>query len=283
MDTMIKRILMISATALLTACGGGGGGTGGETPVTQPPVTDPGGDNPPVVNPPIATGDRAGAYIGDFGSGEGVYVLGADNALSGLALAADGSANSLFGNLGTGSAFSGELRAHFHTPSTPVTAGVFSAGEEAATGPITVNLNILDGQTIESLSGVAVALTAISEGGISPATPATVAGDWSGTHQFCGDDLTQCSNLAFEINFSGSTVSGSSGVFNPAGVDVFPQDIEGSIAQLGEVSTLTFTWNGGSYSGSIFFLPGSDTQLVFLGETPDANAANGTIATLLTR
>jgi len=152
-----------------------------------------------------------------------------------------------------------------------------------AEGAFTFNLNILDGQTIESLSGPTVSLTAAGEGGISPATPATVAGDWSGTHQFCFGEPTVCLNLTFDINFSGSTVSGSSGVFDSEGVDGFPQDIEGSITQLGDVSTLTFTWNGGTYVGSIFFLPGSTTQLVFLGETVNLVNDNETIATLLTR
>jgi len=236
---MIKRILMITATAFLTACGGGsGGGSGGQDPVDP----NPGGD--PIVNPPVEAGDRAGAYIGDFGSGQGVYVLGADNALSGLALAADGSASSLFGNLGTASTFSGNLRAHFHTASTPANEGIFSAGELAASGPAQFNLNIVDGQTIESLSGTTVSLTAVSAGGLSPATPATVAGDWSGSHQFCGADLTNCSNLVTEINFSGSTVSGRTVIITPEGTEQFPNAIAGSITQLGDVSTLTYTWFG---------------------------------------
>lgn len=270
---MIKRMLLLASVTLLAACSGGGSSS-------TPGTTDP--------TPPTGDGTRAGAYIGDFGSGNGVYVLAADNSLSGLALNADGSAQSLFGNLGAGSTFTGDLRSHYHTSSTPAGQGIFSAGEPGANAPTpaatSFNLNIVDGQTIESLSGAAVNLTAAGDGALSAATPTAVAGSWSGRHQFCGADLTQCSNLLTEITFAGTTVTGRTVILSSTGEESFPNAISGSIAAVnGDVSTLTFTWNNNTYNGSIAFLPNSTTQLVFLGETTAAGAGNATIASLLTR
>lgn len=269
---MIKQILLLAGVTLLSACSGGGSSS---TPTT--PVTPPAGD-----------GTRAGAYIGDFGSGNGVYVLAADNSISGLALNANGTAQSLFGNLGTGSTFTGSLRSHYHTSSTPADQGIFSAGEAGANAPTpaptTFNLNIVDGQTIENLSGSAVNLTAAGDGALSAATPAGVAGSWTGRHQFCGTDLTQCSVLLTEITFAGTAVSGRTVILSSTGDETFPNAITGSIAAVNDdVSTLTFTWNNNTYNGSIAFLPNSTTQLVFLGETTAAGAGNATIASLLTR
>jgi len=252
-----------------------------ETPeVTNTPVT-----NTPVTNTPVA--DRFGAYIGDFGSGQGVYVLSPENQLSGLALAPNGTAASLFGNLGDGDSFNGALRSYFHTASTPANAGIFSSGELGANAPNPVptqyDLNIIEGQTIESLSGASVNLAAAGAGEIAPSTPATVAGNWTGSHQFCGADLNNCSNLVTEITFSGTSVNGRTVIISPDGAEQFPNAIAGSIEQSGDVSTLTYTWAGNTYVGSIFFLPGSSTQLVFLGETAAEDAGNRTIASLLTR
>ncbi len=277
---MIKRILLLASVTLLAACSSGGSSS---TPGTTPGTTDP--TDP---TPPSGDGARAGAYIGDFGSGNGVYVLAADNSISGLALNADGTAQSLFGNLGAGSTFTGDLRSHYHTGSTPAGQGIFSAGEPGANAPTpaatSFNLNIVDGQTIESLSGSAVNLTAAGDGALSAATPTGVAGSWSGRHQFCGADLTQCSNLLTEITFSGTTVTGRTVIVSAAGEETFPNAIAGSIAAVnGDVSTLTFTWNNNTYNGSIAFLPNSTTQLVFLGETTAAGVGNATIASLLTR
>jgi len=174
-----------------------------------------------------------------------------------------------------------------HRASTPADQGIFSAGEPGANAPTPAatqfNLNIIEGQTIESLSGAAVSLTAAGAGGISPSTPAAVAGFWSGSHQFCGADLNNCSNLVTEITFSGNDVNGRTLILAPDGTEQFANPIVGSIEQSGDVSTLTYTWNNNTYIGSIFFLPGSNTQLVFLGETPAQDANNRTIASLLTR
>ncbi|MFK8075655.1 MAG: hypothetical protein AB8B84_03650 [Granulosicoccus sp.] len=267
---MIKSILLLASVTLLAACSSGGSGS-------NPGTTDPA--------PPSGNGARAGAYIGDFGSGNGVYVLAADNSISGLALNANGSAQSLFGNLGAGSTFTGNLNSHFHTSSAIADQGIFGPGEPTTGAPtIEFNLNIVDGQTIESLSGSAVNLTAAGDGALSAATPAGVAGSWSGSHQFCVSDLTQCSNLLTEITFSGTTVTGRTVVISSTGEETFPNQIDGSIAAVNDdVSTLTFTWNNNTYNGSIAFLPNSTTQLVFLGETTASGANNVTIASLLTR
>ena len=233
---------------------------------------------------------RAGVYMGDFGSGNGVYVLSETNELSGLALSVDGFAHSLFANIGAETTFVGETRSYYHTPSQPADQGVFGPGDAGSSSPnpavTAFNLNIIEGQTIESLSGNSVNLTAATAGALSSASPADLIGSWSGRHRYCNDvnDLVNdCSELVTEINFTGNVFSGRAVVLDSAGVEHFASPIEGSIAQLGTVSTITYTWNGLSYSGSVFFLPESTTQLVFLGETRTSDAGNPTIATLLTR
>ena len=275
---MFKRILVLTGVALLTACSS----SSPTPPAVTPPVI-----TPPVVTPPAGEVSRAGAYIGDFGSGEGVYILSETNALSGLALSADGTAYSLFGNLGSGSTFTGSLESYYHGSSDPTTQGVFSAGEAGINGPTPAatefNLNIVDGQTIESLSGAQVGLTAVAAGGLASSGPAAVAGDWSGSHRFCGLDGTNCSVLLTEISFTGTAVEGRTVIIATDGSEQFPNAISGSIAAVGDASTLQFTWNNSEYNGSIFFLPGSTTQLVFAGETANVEAGNRTIATLLTR
>lgn len=271
---MFKRILVLTGATFLAACSS----SSPSTPVVAEPDVTPG------------DGSRAGAYIGDFGSGNGVYVLSGANALSGLALSADGSAHSLFADLGAGSTFVGDMRSYYHGASDPAAQGVFSAGEVGANSPTPAatafNLNILDGQTIESLSGSAANLTAAAAGALSASTPAAIAGAWSGRHRFCDsatDLVNNCSVLLTEINFAASTVTGRTVVLDAAGAENFANPIAGSISELGTVSTLNYTWNGLTYNGSVFFLPGSTTQLVFLGETLTADAGNPTIATLLTR
>ncbi|MFT5895654.1 MAG: hypothetical protein ACI8VW_002529 [bacterium] len=265
---MFKRMLVLTGAVFLAACSS----SSPSTPITA-------GD-----------GTRAGAYIGDFGSGNGVYVVSGTNALSGLALSTDGSAHSLFGELGTGSTFVGDLRSFFHTGSSPANQGVFGAGRVGTASPnpaaTAFNLNILEGQTIESLSGSPANLTAAAAGALSASSPAEIAGTWSGEHRYCNDPIdliNNCSKLITEITFAGNTVSGRTVLLNPEDVENFENLITGSIAQLGSLSTLAFTWKGFSYNGSIFFLPGSTTQLVFLGETRTGGADNPTIASLLTR
>lgn len=283
---MLKQVLVLTGAALLAACSSGSSTP--STPAVDPPGGTGTGTGTGTVNPGGVT--RAGAYVGDFGSGNGVYVLSAGNALSGLALSADGSAQSLFGELGAGNTFQGDARSYFHGASDPANQGVFSAGEAGANSPAPAatafNLNIVDGQTIESLSGNPVSLSAAGAGALASSTPASIAGAWSGRHRYCADEtdlVNNCSVLLTEITFAGTSVSGRTVVLTPAGEESFANPIAGSIAEIGELSALTFTWNGMSYNGSVFFMPGDAAQLVFLGETRTAGAGNPTIATLLTR
>jgi hypothetical protein len=270
---MLKQILVLTSVAFLAACS-----SSSSTPVVEPPDITPG------------DGSRAGAYIGNFGSGNGVYVLSATNALSGLALSADGSAHSLFADLGAGSTFVGDARSYFHTSNDPINQGAFGPGNAGSNSPnpaqTAFNLNIVDGQTIESLSGNQANLTAAAAGAQSASSPTAIAGAWTGAHRFCfvnGALGTTCSVLTTEITFTGNTVSGRTAVAAADGTEPFVVPISGTIAELGNLSTLAFNWNGFSYTGSVFFLPGSTTQLVFLGETRTAGVDNPTIASLLTR
>lgn len=269
---MVKRALALLSVAFISACSG-------STPSS--------GTNPPTNITPIE-GSRAGAYIGDFGSGNGVYVLGDNNAISGMALLADGTAYSLFGNLGGESTFTGSLSPYYHPASTPANDGGYGPGEGVLESqaplqpPSAFNLNIVDGQTIESLSGAQVNLTAATAGELSAATPAAVAGTWAGRHRFCSAP-TDCSVLATEVTFANNEFTGRTFVITSAGVDTFIRPIVGNLTEVNGVSTLTFTWNENTYNGSIAFLPGTTNQLVFLGETANTDAGNRTIASLLTQ
>ena len=151
---MTPNILTIALTTTLAvtlaACGGGGGSDtpATDTPPPEPPETPtapppPGNDLPPVSD------TKAGSYFGTFGFGDGVYVIDNDNNLAGLAVAAGGSATSLFGNVGDGNSFNGTFRQYNHPASTPSTAGIFAAGDPQ-TISANYDLNIVNGQTIES-------------------------------------------------------------------------------------------------------------------------------------
>jgi hypothetical protein len=283
---MIKNVLAVATVVLLSACSGGS--TTPSTNTVTPPADDGGGGTvtPPGGGLPPATDTKAGAYVGDFGSGEGVYVISNNNFLAGLAVAADGTANSLFGDIGTGNTFTGNLRSYFHNSSDPADQGVFGAGVAGSLAdviaPTTFNLNIVNGQTIESVDGAAVLLVGSGNGQLAPATAATVAGTWIGNHRYCGSDITSCDVLRTEITFTSSAVSGRTVIIKPDGSQTFENPISGSITEFGDVSLLSFTWNSNTYNGLVFFRPGATGQLVFLGET-SATADNKTIASLLTR
>lgn len=279
---MIKNFLAVASVVVLTACSSSSSTPAPDTdtpPVNPTPVTPPA--NPGDGNPPAAD-TKAGTYIGDFGSGNGVYVISNDNLLSGLALSSDGSANSVFGDVGSQSTFAGELRGHFHAASVTPDLGIFGAGTVADPELPAFNLNIVNGQSIESLSGPAVNLTFASAGDLSPASVATVAGSWSGRHRFCGADTINCDFLVTEITFNGTAVTGQTFVLKPDGEEVFAVDIAGSITEFGDVSLLSFNWNNNTYNGAVFFVPGSTTELAFVGETL-GEGDNKTIASLLTR
>lgn len=283
--------------------GAGDGGTGdganadGGTSIGNPDVTPgPSGGGAP-------TGDTvAGNYVGDFGFGDGVYVVNADSQLFGLALNDDGSAISLFGNLGSADAYEGTLRQQTHDPSRPATAGVFGAGRSdfEAAGPF--SLNIVAGQSIESTAPPAVSLrfAAAGSGEITPATLDSVGGaTWSAVNQFCpGDDGAFC-KLVTEVTFNGTSVTGETHLENDSGEEVFTNPIDGTVVEYGDVLLVSFNWgtatgenpNLNRYDGIVFFTTDGTGRLVFLGETeaeqdeslaPDG-VGNPTIATLLSR
>jgi len=142
---MIKKLFALAMIAALAACSSGGdddpssmegavdqsGQEGMDEAVNMPPVSNPSTTVAGESGPPA--GARAGAYVGDFGQGAGVYVVDNVNNILGLAQAADGSARSVFGNLGADSTYSGGLNEYIHVASTPADAGVFAAGEGIAT------------------------------------------------------------------------------------------------------------------------------------------------------
>ena len=272
---MHKQFLVIAGATFLAACSGGSGSSDGA-------VTLQDGAQGELT--------REGLYIGDFGTGSGVYTLNEANEISGLALSEDGSAYTLFGELGAESTFVGDLRIYYNQASTPSDQGVFDTGEPAENFPLapptSFNLNIVDGQTIESLSGNQVNLAAATAGAIASSTPADIAGAWSGKHRICAnsnDLINNCSLLLTEVTFSRNTITGRTVVQNSAGDEIFEYPITGSVSAVGDFSHVTFGWNENVYAGSVFFLSGEAAQLVLLSETSNDVARNQTISSLLTR
>ena len=281
---MTPNILTIALTTTLAvtlaACGGGGGGSdtpATDTPPAEPPET-PTAPPPPTDLPPISD-TKAGSYFGTFGFGDGVYVIDNDNNLAGLAVAADGSATSLFGNVGDGNSFNGTFRQYNHPASTPATAGIFAAGDEQ-TISANYDLNIVNGQTIESLSGPSASLIGAS-GTVMVADTASLAGDYQGRHRFCitPDD---CPELVTDINFNGNNVTGSTRVVQPDGEDTFIIPIAGTLSDFSEGALISFEWNSNVYNGVVFFIPDGSGRVVMIGET-SAEVDNQTIASLMTR
>lgn len=282
MTPNIFKIALTTTLAItLAACGGGGGGSdtpATDTPPAEPPETptappSPGGDLPPVSD------TKAGTYFGTFGFGDGVYVIDNDNNLAGLAVAADGSATSLFGNVGDGNSFNGTFRQYNHPASTPSTAGIFAAGDPQ-TISANYDLNIVNGQTIESLSGPSASLIGAS-GTVMVADAASLAGDFQGRHRFCitPDD---CPELVTDINFNGSSVNGSTRVVQSDGEDTFIVPIAGTLSDFSEGALISFEWNSNVYNGVVFFIPDGSGRVVMIGET-SAEVDNQTIASLMTR
>ena len=265
-----------------TGTGGGGGTTGGGSGgggTTGGPPPAPSGSGAP-------SGDtKAGTYFGDFGSGNGVYVIDEDNRLAGLATREDGSAISLFGELGDGNSYSGTLRQQVHDASTPATAGGFGTGDDTLDDVGPYELTFTPGESISSSGGQQAAnLNFVTDGAIPPATIATVAGDWTGVNEYgdcSGDGGCQ---LVFDVTFDGTAVSGTTSIAAGDGSRTFEQPISGTIAEYGNVLLLNFNWGADErlnlYRGVAFFRTDEPNRLVFLGET-DAESDNPTIASLL--
>lgn len=155
------------------------------------------------------------------------------------------------------------------------TADSFGPGELIDQSDV-YDLNIVNGQTIESQSGPEVSLVGSAGGSLNPATVADLAGSWIGSHSFAFNGTT---SLITDVTFSGTTVAGETrlepGDFSPA--------IAGSITEFGDTSLLTFTWNGNTYNGFVSFVPGSTSEILFVGETANEEADNRTIASRMAR
>lgn len=284
-------------TGATTAAGGGTGadgntGTGGDTGAAGgtggATTADPSGEPPVPSGGGAPTGDtKAGNYIGDFGFGQGVYTIDPDNRLAGLALADDGSAVSLFGDLGAGDSYSGTLRRYTHDTSRPASAGVFGTGPQDPETAGPYSLNFVPGQTVESTDGGPVSLSFATGGQIPPATIASVAGTWSGSSRFCdGEDGSACVFIT-EVTFDGTSVAGNTRLETNEGVESFENPIVGTIQEYGDVLRLSFNWGTGErlnrYDGLAFFTLDGTGRLVFIGETLDPDTGNPVIASLLSQ
>ena len=277
---MTRPIFSIALTTAIgismAACSSGGSDTPttgtppGETP-TAPPA--PGGNLPPV------TDTKAGTYFGSFGFGDGVYVIDNDNNLAGLAIGGDGSATSFFGNIGSANTFNGTFRQYSHPASTPSTAGVFAAGDPQ-TVSANYNLNIVNGQTIESVSGTGASLIGAT-GTVTVANAASLAGDFQGRHRFC-IAVDDCPELVTNINFNGNNVTGSTRVVQSNGDETFIVPIAGTLTDFSEGALISFNWNANVYNGVVFFTADGSGRVVMIGETT-AEVDNQTIASLMTR
>ena len=302
---MTKNILAVATVVALSACGGGSDDDDSGNDVSQTPavVTTPANDNggaTPVVTTPAATDapagggagpaaeTSAGSYLGSFGGGEGVYVINNENELAGLAIFADGSAQSLFGSVGATDMFTGDLRQFIHEAS-EVDPGVQSFASVAGPAdPLSIDVTIVNGQTITNTaeSPTAVGLVAAVDGdALTPATAATLAGSWESSNVFGGSGEL---SLATSMTFSGNSVTGSTTVANLVDGTSFPAvPIVGGITEFGDAAIIEFTWGDvEGYSGIVFFNPNGDGRVVFVGENPDANDENTdppTISAVMTR
>jgi len=294
---MIKNILAVAIVVALGACSSSdsddtpapaGGPTtptdGGPTTPTDGGPTAP-TDGGPVVTPPGGgagpmTATKAGSYTGNFGGANGVYVINNDNDIAGLAVNADGSAQSLFGNLGTTDTFTGSLRQYIHQESRPDAQAAVFGSVAGAADPLEIEVNIVNGQTISSTatSPTAVDLVGTTGSSVTPATEASLAGTWTSVHSFCEDDAAgmpvNCLELSTELTFAGSDVTGSTLV--TGGTAVL---INGAITEFGDAALMDFDWgDSAGYSGVVFFTPAADGRIAFVGENDGA-----TISGLMTK
>jgi len=288
---MIKNILAVAIVVALSAGnntdngtgGGAGDGTGGAGDEFVEDTTIPtgGGEGP-------AAGTAAGTYVGFLGENDGVFIINNDNEIAGLNFLADGSALSFFGSLGAGDSFQGGLRLYEHQES--VTLGDTDLGDSFGAVASLVNesfqidISIVAGQTIDSQSEelAAVQLTPPTDGELTPATAAALAGDWTAVHTFCGGG--NCQPLTTNLTFSGVQVTGNTVVTSLDGDDIETGTLNGGITEFGDASIVEFNWNGAVYSGLVFFSPENEGKIVFLGESlASEGGETPTISALLTR
>ena len=269
-QVLIPTLTQIQTTDTDTDTDTGAGtdatGGGGE-------VTATGGGLGPV------TETKAGSYVGNFGGAEGVYIINNDNELAGLAISDTGSAQSLFGDIGAGDTFAGDLRQYIHQESIEnPTTGSFGAVASLA-DPLSIDVTIVNGQTIESTeaSPTAVALLGTEGSSVTPADAESLEGTWVGEHTFCClvDDINNV--LTTTLVFDGLTVSGSTQVDDG---DVIV--IDGVITEFGDGSLIDFNWGDTSgYSGVVFFTPSGDGRIAYIGEIEGGDTP--TISGVLTR
>lgn len=262
---------------------GSASGAGSQTGDSGSSTDGTGSVTAPAAQGGTPTADsKAGVWLGDFGTGApGVYVIDNDNVITGLAVAADGSAESVFGSLGDGSSFTGQLDNHFHPASNPAVPGIFAPRGEA-TDADSYSLNIVNGQTIEGTGGDGVALVYAGPGALTPATIESVAGSWSGAHSFCGLE-GNCSVVSVNVTFSGSDLSGNTQIVNVDTQEVsdFSPAITGSIAPFGDVLTTSFTWNELTFAGVVYF--DTNGNLILNADDTSGETDHQTLTSLLTR
>ncbi len=225
-------------------------------------------------------GGRSGAYIGTMNAGRGVYVIDNNNYLSGLSIAADGSATSVFGSIGADSRYSGPLTVVQH-PAGAGSVPAFGNGDRLADDyqAPTFTFDIVDGQ---SISGGDVNLVYAGGSELTPVTAGALDGTWGSNYEF-GCEASNCHVLETSVIINGTSVSGSTR-YKPIDGDYGePLPINGTISEFGGVALLSFIWReSDAYQGIAYFSLDDPTQLVFLG-TSTENVENPTIAALLTR
>lgn len=287
---MTKTLIALALAGVLIGCSSGSDNDNSTPADDAAAPVNTGSDDADtagVVTPPPATGgtptadSKAGVWLGDFGTGSnGVYIIDNDNRISGLAVAADGSANSVFGSLGEADTFTGTLDNHTHPASNPAVPGVFAPRGEIA-GPVSYSLNILDGQTIESTDAGGVSLSFAAPETLSPATAESLTGAWQGSHSFCSG--ADCSVVAVNLTFSGADMSGNTEIVNVSTQEVsdFSPAIAGTVAPFGDVMTTSFSWNDLAFSGVVYF----DTagNLILNADDISGGDEHQTLSSLLTR
>ena len=299
---MIKNILAGAIVVALSACGGGSDDDGDvdstPTDLEESGTPDGGTVTPGTIPPdagPIPTGGgagpvtdtAAGSYVGSFGGATGVYIIDNEFQLSGLAINADGSAQSLFGDVGSDATFTGGLRQFIHQETLPVGTGDSFGSVAGPAAPLEIDVTIVNGQTIESNEGSAttVALLGTEGSSVAPATAASLAGTWEGVHGFCensGGELINCQLLTTSLTFSGTDVTGSSVFTDTEGVEITTA-IAGGITEFGDASLIDFTFGDApGFSGLVFFNPEGDGRIAFVGENP-GDVGPATIAGVLTQ
>ncbi len=269
-ELMTKTLTALALAGVLFGCSSGGSDNNNDN--AQPandaaaPTTE--GATPDAPAPAaggVPTADsKAGVWLGDFGTGsQGVYVIDNDNSITGLAIAADGSASSVFGSLGEGDTFTGVLDIHAHPASDATVPGVFAPRGELVVPSTEYSLNIVNGQTIESTDGGGVSLVFGAPGSLTPATVESLAGSWQGSHSFCNAGGVDCQVVSVNLTFNGTDVTGNTSILavETGEVSDFSPAISGSITPFGDVMATTLSWNDLSFAGVIYFDVGGNLIL----------------------